>query len=175
MFLWLSLQVFLPVGPPGPAHEEAHLKKSGRGEEARGGNRRRSRRRDRRRERDGQSSYQPPASFTPSITQLAAMTPAGQRIHLRGALKIKGTDGPLIGDGGRRGIARLLFFFKITHSHICNSEHTAHPSSNASSRWTPAALTRLRGLGHCQTNIYLTCLMEHNRLFSFSVVSVLQP
>lgn len=49
----LSLQVFLSVRPPGPAHEEAHLRskrRSGREERERGERRRRRGRRDRKRE-----------------------------------------------------------------------------------------------------------------------------
>lgn len=52
----LSLQVFLSVRPPGPAHEEAHLRskrRSGREERARGERRRRRGRRDRKRESEG--------------------------------------------------------------------------------------------------------------------------
>ncbi|KAK1902909.1 Krueppel-like factor 7, partial [Dissostichus eleginoides] len=92
----IGMHVFLSVGPPGSAHEEAHLRAEEKGvgegkkheEEEIGG------------ERDGQWSYQPPASFTPSINQSETTTPAGHPSE--GAVKIKRTEGPLIGDGDRR-------------------------------------------------------------------------
>ncbi|KAI4805412.1 hypothetical protein KUCAC02_010029 [Chaenocephalus aceratus] len=90
------VEVFLSVGPPGSAHEEAHL----RAEEKGVGERKKHEEEEIGGERDRQWSYQPPASFTPSINQSETTTPAGHPSE--GAVKIKRTAGPLIGDGDRR-------------------------------------------------------------------------
>lgn len=155
---------------------EGKNKRSGRGEEARGekggggeeiGG-----------ERDGQSSYLLPSSFTPSIPHpSAAMTPAGQHIHLGGPWRSNGLTALWLEMGirGKRGVARLLFFFKITHTHtlaIVNTQHTRlwmhHPGE-------PRLLSCGSG-GLDTAKPTYTCLMKHYAAFlSFFVVSVLKP
>ncbi|TNN72576.1 hypothetical protein EYF80_017183 [Liparis tanakae] len=65
-------KVFLSVGSPRPAHEEAHLRATRGGEEKEKEKKQEETLEQEEEEeiggeRDGQSSYQPPASFTPSV------------------------------------------------------------------------------------------------------------
>lgn len=111
--------MFLQVGPPGLAHEEAHLKdkkkrkgaggaRGGRGgaEGEIGG--------EIGGQKDGQPCYRLPASYPP---RRPSPNPNTSRL--------KQPSGGKLGRRKKRGVARLLFFFKITH-HVCNSKHFTH-------------------------------------------------
>jgi len=116
--------VFLSVRPPRPAHEEAHLRATREGDEKEKEKKQEETLEQEEEEeigggRDGQSSYQPPASFTPFVNQ-----PRGRSNR---------SAGPLVGGcdrRGKRGVARLLFFSLNLHTR--KSEHPTHPSLNAS-------------------------------------------
>lgn len=121
--------------------------------------RRRSRRRRRKRRKERGAIETSTARLVhPVQKHSAAMMPGGQHIHLSGPRRSVGlmalTWRAMI--GGERGVAKLLFFLKKKILHIHTLTVVKHLSLNASSRWPPDAVKWFWGIGHCQTNIYLT-------------------
>lgn len=97
-FLCFSLQVFLPVRPPGPAHEEAHLraKRRGVGEEKK----QKENEEEERQEERGMGSQA--TNVHPVHKPVGGHDACRAAYPSERAVKIKRTHDPLNGDGNWR-------------------------------------------------------------------------